>query len=454
MNGLEKTWQDVLITVRPKISESNFNKWIKRLKYLGATEDSITLAAPDSFVKGWVQDYYEDLLSQELYSATQKNYILNIEVNKEAIEPGSHNKEDLSPLEIAEPTQINLINNKSTLKLNPKYGFEKFVVGSSNQFAHAASIAAADLPGGHYNPLFIYGGVGLGKTHLLNAAGLKILEKFPQLRILYMSAEQFMNELIFCIRFEKMDQFRKKYRENCDVLLVDDIQFMIGKERTQEEFFHTFNTLYESQRQIIVTSDRLPGELNGLEERLRSRFEWGLIADIQPPDLETRIAILKKKADLNKIFIADDVALFLASQIKSNIRELEGSLIRLSAFMSLEKRTEITVDFAKDVLKNIVRERASGCSIETIQRTVADFYHIKVVDLKSPRRLKSISTPRQVAMYLCKEHLKVSYPEIGQKFGGKDHSTVIHAVKKISALLEKNDLLKKDVELIEKVILD
>lgn len=450
MSDFKHTWKELLTTIKPKVSDANYKKWIRPIKFLDSEENNLKLGAPNIFVKEWIQKYYQELILQELYTLTQKNFDVTFEItgDEKIIEV----PEDLQEKSQAEQTGPLKRKVPQANNLNPKYTFPKFVVGSSNQFAHAAAMAAGELPGGHYNPLFIYGGVGLGKTHLLNAVGLKVAENHPEMKILYMSAEQFMNELIFCIRFEKMDRFRNKYRDACDVLLIDDIQFMIGKERTQEEFFHTFNTLYESQRQIVVTSDKLPKDLNGLEERLRSRFEWGLIADIQPPDLETRVAILKKKADINGVCLGDDVAMFLASQIKSNVRELEGSLIRLSAFASLNG-VPITISLAKEVLQNIIRERAADCSIEAIQRTVADFYHIKVSDLKSSRRLKSVSAPRQVAMYLCKEHLNASYPEIGYKFGGKDHSTVIHAVKKIRSLLEKDETVKNDIELIEKTLL-
>lgn len=465
--SLEQTWKELLVNIRPKVSEYNYNNWIKQLTYIDSSEHGIKLGAPNSFVKNWILDYYHDIISQELYFLTNKSYTVELKVTGEQPElpPTKQFRPPLpvtpTPTPIAAPTpeqKNEAVSNtkekdKLATRLNPKYTFDRFVVGTSNQFVHAATMAAAELPGGHYNPLFIYGGVGLGKTHLLNAVGLKILEKFEDQRIIYLSAEQFMNELIFSIRFEKMDQFRKKFRDGCDVFLVDDVQFIIGKERTQEEFFHTFNTLYENQRQIVVTSDKLPKDLDGMEERLRSRFEWGLIADIQPPDLETRIAILKKKADHNGVTLTDEVALFLATQIKSNVRELEGSLIRLSAFASLGG-SEISVELAKQVLKNIIKERAATCSVEAIQRTVADYYHIKVADIKSHRRLKSITTPRQIAMYLCKEHLKVSYPEIGQKFGGKDHSTVIHAVKKIALLIDTDALLKSDVEQLEKSLLE
>jgi chromosomal replication initiator protein len=335
--------------------------------------------------------------------------------------------------------------------LNPKYTFASFVVGSSNQFCHAASRAVANLPALAYNPLFIYGGVGLGKTHLLNSIGLEINQGPPQIRVLYVHAEHFTNELINSIRYEKMFEFRKKYRESCDVLLMDDIQFIAGKERTQEEFFHTFNFLYESRRQIVVTSDRFPKDIPQLEERLRSRFEWGLIADIQPPDTETRVAILRKKAESDGIPLPDEVAMFLATHIRQNVRELEGSLIRLSAFASLSGN-EITLDMAKDVLKNILPDKSRMISIEAIQKLVADHYHIKISDLKSPRRLKVLTVPRQIAMYLCRKHVKSSFPELGLKFGGKDHSTVVHAVQKIQRLLGEDVTLRNEISSLEKIL--
>jgi len=450
MTDFSTTWKDLLKNIRPKVSAVNFNNWIKQIRFLDAGETVVRLGAPNNFVRDWVEKYYKELIAKELFELTKKELSLEFEVigddNISYEEPAGNDAEtSIQTPPVPQPQK------RTSTNLNKKYTFEKFVVGSSNELAHGAAVAVANLPGGCYNPLFIYGGVGLGKTHLLNAIGIRISERMPNLRIIALSGEQFMNEYIFSIRFEKMDQFRKKYREGCDVLLVDDVQFLAGKDATQDEFFHTFNVLFESQRQIVVTSDKFPKDLHGMEERLRSRFEWGLIADIKPPDLETRVAILKKKADLNNIKITDDVALFLATQVRSNVRELEGSLVRLSAFSSLHG-VPITVDLAKEVMKNIISERAAGCSIEEVQRVVAESYHIKVSDLKSERRLKSISMPRQIAMYLCKKHLGVSYPEIGHKFGGKDHSTVIHAVKKISSQIEKDDILRKDIEIIEKAL--
>jgi chromosomal replication initiator protein len=325
------------------------------------------------------------------------------------------------------------------------------VCGASNQFAHAASQAVANNPATNYNPLFIYGGVGLGKTHLLIAIGNQIRDNNKRAKICYYSSEKFMNEMINCLRYKKMDEFRNKFRK-MDILLIDDIQFMAGKEATQEEFFHTFNALYESHKQIVVTSDKFPKDIPGLEERLRSRFEWGLIADIQPPDIETKIAILKKKSDMNAITLPDDVALFLASSATSNVRELEGMLIRLGAYASLTG-SEITLNMARDILKDIIVEKTKEITVEMIQKHVADHFKIKVAELKSDKRLKTFVVPRQIAMFICRELTKSSYPEIGEKFGGKDHSTIIHSVKKVEKLMTSDLQIKSVVENLRKQLI-
>ncbi|MFC2074946.1 chromosomal replication initiator protein DnaA, partial [Bdellovibrionota bacterium] len=343
--------------------------------------------------------------------------------------------------------KVEIVRGSHGEQLNPKYNFDTFVVGSSNQFAHAAAYAVAEQPGKAYNPLFIFGGVGLGKTHLLNAIGNHILKKNPAKRIFYVSSEKFMNELINSIRYEKMEQFRKKYRDSIDVLLMDDIQFIAGKERTMEEFFHTFNSLYGSRKQIVVTSDKFPKDIEGLEERLRTRFGWGLIADIQAPEMETRVAILKNKAEIDDIYLPDDVAIFLASNIKSNIRELEGSLIRIGAFSSLTGM-EISVDLTKEVLKNIIKDKEREVTIESIQKAVVHFFDIKLADMRGKKKLRVLSVPRQIAMYLCREYTEKSFPDIGKAFGGKDHSTVIHAVNKIERALKEDLTLKQQVDAI------
>ena len=334
-----------------------------------------------------------------------------------------------------------LLNNRST--------FDNFVVGSSNQFAHAASLAVATQPGSAYNPLFIYGGVGLGKTHLLHAIGNQILSHWP-FQVVYLSAESFINELINSIRYEKIPEFHDKYR-SMDVLLLDDVQFMAGKERTQEEFFHTFNDLYQSQKQIVVTSDKVPKDIPELEERLRSRFEWGLIADIQAPDMETRVAILNKKAESENLFLPGDVAIFLASHIHSNVRVLEGTLTRLKAFSGISGQP-ISIDMCKNILQDVLEEKRSAFTLEQVIKAVSRYYNIKLSDLKSPKRSKPIANARQVAMYLCRELTSDSFPEIGESFGGKDHSTVIHAVKKVEAVLKENGKTKEDMTAIKKLL--
>ncbi len=328
------------------------------------------------------------------------------------------------------------------------------MVGGGNQLAHAAAKAVAKLPGAHYNPLFIYGGVGLGKTHLLHAIGNAVLKQYPEVKVICLSAEKFMIEFIHCLQNNQMVGFRKKYR-NCDLLLTDDIQFLGGKESTQHEFFHTFNDLHHSKRQIVVTSDKIPKEIHGLEPRLRSRFEWGLIADIQSPDLETRMAILQKKAESDRITLSDEVAMYLAETIQSNVRELEGALIRLNAFASLTK-APITLDLAKEVLQDHFRSLelpVKKSTVESIQQVVAQYYQIDLEELKSHRRLKTLAYPRQVAMYLCKKHLRLSFPEVGHRFGGKDHTTVMHACRKIEALLKVDSHLQNDISILEKTII-
>ncbi len=320
--------------------------------------------------------------------------------------------------------------------MSPRYSFETFIVGASNQFAHAACRAVAEAPSRSYNPLFLYGGVGLGKTHLMHAIGHYVLTHSPGLKLTYISAERFMNEVINAIRYDRILEFRERYR-SVDVLLVDDIQFIVGKERTQTEFFHTFNALHDAQKQIVLSSDCPPHQISELEERLRSRFEWGLIADIQPPDLETKIAILKRKADAEGVFLPDDVALFIAGRIKSNIRELEGSLIRLLAYASLTGR-ELSMSLAQEVLRDVLRHEERAVTIDMIQKFVADYYQLKLVELKSRNNSKSVAMPRQVAMYLCKSLTNASLPEIGKSFGGKHHSTVIHSIRKVEELRQRD----------------
>ncbi|HEX5036239.1 MAG TPA: chromosomal replication initiator protein DnaA [bacterium] len=414
-------------------------------------EGRATILVKNRFVRDWVRENFLPTLQQELSRLDGPELSIQL-----SIAPTAHNEAvavtpAISPRpELKAPAALSSPPAQHD-SLKDKYSFEHFVVGSSNQFAHAAARAVAKTPGRNYNPLFLYGGVGLGKTHLLNAIGLEILKNNPGARILYLASEKFMNEVIYCMRFDKMGELRKKYRDNCDVLLIDDIQFIAGKERTQDEFFHTFNHHYDLQRQIVLTSDKSPREIPDLEERLRSRFEWGLLADIQVPDLETRIAILKKKSDEDGITLEDGLALFLATHIKSNVRELEGSLIRLNAFASLNN-VPLSIVLAKDVLKNVLSGVDRILTVEQIQKAVADFYRIKLSDLIGKRRIKSLALPRQIAMYLCRKHVKSSYPEIGQKFGGKDHSTVVHAFNKIGRDIIADSTLREHVESLEQNI--
>ncbi len=438
--------QKVIASLQTKISGLNYNNWIKPATFRLGDDQRLAIEVPNKFIRDWISDNYLHLIKYDLFKITgQEHEVVFAIASEEAVPDG------VEPASEEETSPVTETPRRSHENLNPRYTFNAFVVGSSNQFCHAACRAVANLPALAYNPLFIYGGVGLGKTHLLNALGLEILRSHKQLRVLYVHAEHFTNELINSIRYEKMFEFRKKYRESCDVLLMDDIQFIAGKERTQEEFFHTFNFLYESRRQCVVTSDRFPKDIPQLEERLRSRFEWGLIADIQPPDTETRVAILKKKAEEDRIPLPDDVAMFLATHIRQNVRELEGSLIRLSAFASLSG-SEISLDMAKEILKNILPDRSRSLSVEAIQKLVADHYNIKISDLKSPRRLKVLTVPRQIAMYLCRKHVKSSFPELGLKFGGKDHSTVVHAVQKITKLLAEDLTLRNEIHSLEKIL--
>lgn len=429
-------WEKSLKIVGDKLNAQAFNTWFKPISGVSLSGRQFTIEVPNKFFENWIRDNYIDLIKNALKDVSGKDYKISFQI---------HNKEKESNYDtddVKEPASKK--PHKKLAGLNSRYTFDTFVVGDSNQFSHAASIAVAENPGATYNPLFLYAAAGLGKTHLLNAIGSHYHNENPNARICYIRAESFMNELINGIRYEKMNQFREKYR-NMDLLLIDDIQFIAGKERTQEEFFHTFNSLYESHKQIVVASDKFPKNIPDLDNRLRSRFEWGLIADIQPPDTETKVAILKKKADVDNIVLPNDVAFFLASNVHSNIRELEGLFNRLCAFSSLNK-TEITIDFAREVLKDFLAKRDKHLNTDYIQKTVASFFNLKVADLKSKKRKKVIAYPRQIAMYLTRELTSDSYPEIGHKFGGRDHSTVIHSVAKISELIKTDPYTKNSVD--------
>ncbi len=442
--------------LKTRLNSDIFNTWFRQISYESIDENScvITLRA-GQVAKDWVCMYYLDMLDQSLDELNLGGYTIDWNIDPDQPVPPRFEEEadfffspkntgaKVLPGEVGVTHVIDIEPVEDGL--NPKYTFEKFVVGSCNQFAHAAAKATAETPGTTYNPLFIYGGVGLGKTHLMHAIGHSIKARSPHMRIAYITSERFMNELINAIRFNKTPSFRDKYR-SIDVLLMDDVQFMAGKERTQEEFFHTFNTLHNGQKQIVVSSDCPPREIPTLEERLHSRFQWGLIADLEPPDLETKVAILKRKADMDGIRLDDDIAIYIAGKVKSNVRELEGSLVRLVAISSM-KGVPISKSLAQESMKNILdAERPSGLTMEHIARIVASHYGISVEVLKSKSNTRAIAVPRQMAMYLCKRLTPHSFPEIGREFGGKHHTTVMHSVSKIETLDKDDRNFHRDIK--------
>jgi chromosomal replication initiator protein len=441
-------WERVLERIKKKSNPQVFF-WFAPLKPVSKAEDSLTLRANSEFDKDWINNHYLEFIGDTIREIYGKTVTVKIVTAEDRQIQGEEKRAKGEPAEPKDAGPGKLF----TGSLNPNYSFDRFIVGPSNQFAHAASTAVARKPGEAYNPLFIYGGVGLGKTHLINAIGNYIVKSTSNMaRVCCISAEHFTNQVINSIKSNKMEEFRNRYRFGCDVLLIDDIQFIAGKESTQEEFFHTFNTLYESKKQIVLTSDKSPKDMSYLEERLRSRFEWGLITDIQPPETETRIAIIKNKAESEGIILPNEVALYLAQNTTSNIRELEGTLTNIIAHATLLK-TEITLDLAKEVLRTILKQQDKKfLSIESIQREVANFFGIRVQDLKSDKKQKNIAVPRQVTMYLARRYTGASYPEIGEKFGGKDHSTVIHAVKKIENNLGKDPSLENMVKTLSRKI--
>ena len=424
-------WDQILSRVETKVNRHSFYTWFKPTSLIADGGQSITVRVPNPLFKDWLTKHYSVVLSEALTEVRRSGatlvFVAEGIVLPSLIEIDPPQAVPDAPLDMTAPVSAGL---------NPRYTFDTFIVGPSNQFAHAACRAVAEAPSRSYNPLFIYGGVGLGKTHLMHAIGQYVLQHDTTLKLTYISSERFMNEMINALRYDRILDFRERYR-SVDVLLVDDIQFVSGKEGTQTEFFHTFNALYDSQKQIVLSSDHPPHEIPALEERLRSRFEWGLIADIQPPDIETRVAILKRKSEAEAVPLPDGVAMYIAGRIKSNIRELEGSLIRLIAFASLTGR-EISLELTQEVLKKFVDQDDRAVTIETIQRFVSDYYQLKIGDLKSRNNSKSVAMPRQVAMYLCKLLTPASLPEIGRSFGGKHHSTVIHSIKKVGELRKKD----------------
>lgn len=445
-----EAWQQATENLEKVLSEGDFSTWIKPVLYSHHDNSSVYLSVPNSFIKEWLEDHYLKVLTGALSVTSGHTISLNFIV-RDSDEPQQILSEELIIKGHQEQTESKSLESVFT-PLNPKYTFDLFVSGTGNQFAHAAAMAVANNPADSYNPLFIYGGVGLGKSHLLNSIGHIIRAKLPDANVCYCSAEKFMYEMVNHLRLRKMDFFRNRFR-NVDVLLVDDIQFLSGnKVATQEEFFHTFNALYDAHKQIVITSDKIPREIPDLEERLRSRFEWGLIADIQPPDVETKMAILKKKSEISKVFFPEDVYYFLASSDTRNIRELEGMLIRLGAFSSL-KNIPITLSMAKESLRDILGDRRKEITVELIQKTVADYFDIKLADLKSEKRLKNLVNARQIAIWFCRDMTKSSYPDIGLKFGGKDHSTIIHSFKKIDKALALDTKLSKIIDEIRHILL-
>lgn len=435
--SLDDIWRSALDLMQAELSEVSFNTWFNTIEPLSMNESEIVLGAPNEFTKKILEDRYFVLLKSAIAQATGMDYTIKL------IFPGEEiDVEEGGGLEKPNASDTSFIQNS---QLNPKYTFDSFVIGNSNRFAHAASLAVAEAPALAYNPLFIYGGVGLGKTHLMHAIGHYILSQNSKAKVVYVSSEKFTNELINSIRDDKNAEFRNKYR-NIDVLMIDDIQFIAGKERTQEEFFHTFNALHDANKQIIISSDRTPKEIPTLEDRLRSRFEWGLIADIQAPDLETRIAILRKKAKIENINVNNDVMLCIATNIKSNIRELEGALIRVLAYSSLTNR-KVSVELAEEALRDMISStKPKEINVTLIKEVVSKDYKIKIEDFSSKKRTRSIAFPRQIAMYLCRELTDLSLPKIGEEFGGRDHTTVIHAYEKISKDIESDSEFKTRID--------
>ena len=428
-------WDKVLARIETKVNRYSYFTWFKNTSLLRDDGAVLAIRVSDLMVVDWLTKHYGGVLAEALVEVGRQGTVVTFvpeTLETRDLQPTMPSKEREDPPDVEHDVE----ETADQLGLSPRYSFDTFIVGASNQFAHAACRAVAEQPSRSYNPLFIYGGVGLGKTHLMHAIGHYVLTHAPTLKLTYISAERFMNEVVNAIRYDRILEFRERYR-GVDILLVDDIQFIVGKERTQTEFFHTFNALHDAQKQIVISSDCPPHQIKELEERLRSRFEWGLIADIQAPDLETKMAILKRKSEAEGIPLPDDVALFIAGRVKSNIRELEGSLIRLLAYASL-KGQHITMALAHEVLHDVLKHDVKTITIDLIQKFVADYYRMKLVELKSRNNSKSVAMPRQVAMYLCKTLTSASLPEIGKSFGGKHHSTVIHSIRKVEEL-RKND---------------
>ncbi|MBI3357599.1 MAG: chromosomal replication initiator protein DnaA [Nitrospirae bacterium] len=444
--SVDTVWQEALHFIQGKVPKQVYDTWFIPARLDRIENSTAHIGVPNKFFGDWLHTHYGALLAEAVSAARGGgNLAVSFVVFQKPFTRPTDSQAILNATRVA-----NQSKSRRGMQLNPKYTFKNFVVGAGNQFAHAACMAVAEQPGKTYNPLFIYGGVGLGKTHLLNAIGNHVAEQ-TDLRIAYLTTEQFTNEVINSIRYDKMMDLRKRYR-HIDMLMIDDIQFLVGKERTQEEFFHTFNALYEGHKQIVLSSDRFPKDMPDIEERLRSRFEWGLIADLQPPDVETRIAILRKKSEDEGVKLPEDVIQFLSTTMKSNIRELEGSLVRLGAYASLTGQV-ITLDMAKNVLRDLIGDKKKIVAMDDIQEAVCTQFHVKMTELKSRRRSKTLVHPRQIAMYLCRELTDASYPEIGRQFGGKDHTTIIHACRQVAKAKEIDTALHEALETLKEQIL-
>jgi chromosomal replication initiator protein len=457
---MQHLWESALATLRSRLSEENFRTWLEPVQLERIDGHTAVLRIPNRFYADWISSHYLDLILESLAAEAglaplEVDWLVDEQLQKRMDEQAVQAEKDRQREERratpSAPPPAPIGDAPTDSGLNPKYRFDNFIVGPSNQLAHAASVAAASSPGTRYNPLFIYGGVGLGKTHLVNAIGHRIRQDRPDARVLFLSAERFTNEFIWALQNHRISEFRERYRTHCDVLCIDDIQFLAGREQTQEEFFHTFNALYHADRQIVVTSDVYPQQIKEMEERLVSRFQWGLVADIQAPELDTRIAILKKKAEQEHIQLEDDVALLIAQQVQSNVRELEGTLLRLAVKAELTRRS-IDMDFARDALGAQLPRLDKQTTVEDIQRAACEYFNIRLGDLKSHRRHRAVSFPRMVAMYVCRQRLKLSYPELGDRFGGKDHTTVMSACRKIGGLIEKDEQVRTAVTAIERKV--
>lgn len=435
-------WESALAAIRARVTEENFSTYFRPLRFARASGDELVLEVDDPFFGDWVRLHYQDLLDDAVAAAAGRA----VRVEVVAAPPPVAVAPEPAP---APSLAVSLPADEPGFPLNPHYTFDTYVVGPTNEMAEAASRAVADQPARAYNPLFVYGGTGLGKTHLLHAIAHRLRARDPRVRITYVSAEEFTNQVIKSIQHKEMDAFRARYRSRCDVLLVDDVHVLAGKERTQEEFFYTFNALHAAQKQIVLTSDRTPSEIQHLEDRLRSRFQWGLITDIKPPQFETRVAILQAKAERDGVELPEKVAYYLAGLVQANVRELEGALIRLSAYASIQRRP-LTVEFAEEALRDIIENRSRAVTVDAIITLVAEHFDVKTGDLRGPRRHRVLSHPRSIAMYLCRKHTQASFPQIGRGFGGKDHSTVIAACKKIEQGVEADAGLRSEVEALER----